>query len=106
MACGKVYAGALAPEAMRFRLITGESGLDLSLALSATLTVARPDKSLATWQWLAVDFTSATSDEIVLQRLFVDGDVPHAGEYRVKTVLVFPDGARRLPPAIFKVDIY
>ena len=102
----KVRAGALAPEAFRVYVRTGNSGIDLTTVTGVTLQVRNPNGVEVEWAGTvaAGPFPPAvTPTDLWIVHPYAAGDVDVLGRYAVYAVLSIPGGAVRSVPSPFQV---
>lgn len=90
-----VYQGALAPEAITVDITPGDSDLDLSGVVSATLEVYRSGALEDTWSCALSNQTEST---VTLTYAFSAGDTDDTGTITLLPKLVAPGGTYRCNP--------
>lgn len=78
-----------------------DSTVDMTTCTGASVSVARPNGTSATW---AFTVASATASAVVLRHVVADGDCPVIGSYRCRPTLDFPDGTRRWASFVLTVE--
>ena len=86
------HAGAVAPEAFRLTICTGDSGVDLATVTAVSVKLLPRNGATKTW---AMSIESQTADTMVAVREFSAGDIPKQEIYTVTTSLTVPGGVRR-----------
>lgn len=84
------YVGAVAPEAMLCRMVSGQSGLDLTTATGGSFRVKKPDGTIVTW---SATLSAATATSVLMTYLYQAGDLDLAGKYIVVPKLAFVSGS-------------
>jgi hypothetical protein len=98
-----LFVGAAAPESFQIKIVAGDSGLDLSTVISATLLAVHANGVQSVWSPVTIVQKIATC--LVLQYVFsVAGtDLVKCETISVVPRLVFPDGMRRAVPICLRV---
>ena len=98
-----LFVGAAAPESFQLKVISGDSGLDLSTVISVDFLVVHANGNQVVWQ--PVTILEQTSKCLVLRYVFAaDGsDLVKCEKITIVPRLTFPDGMRRAMPVCIEV---
>lgn len=89
----KVYSGGVAPETLVAIGTAGSSGVDLTTVTAASISVKRPDGTLATW---ACAILAATISTITVSHDFGAGETSQLGTYGMVLRCTVPAGTVRI----------
>lgn len=96
-----IYAGAVAPEAVRVKVTQGDAGIDLTTATAVDMVVRRADGGIVTWASTIV--AGATPTQLIAEHVLVAGDADLVGTYVVVVRLTVPGGTIRSVPRALPV---
>lgn len=88
----RVLSGAVAPEAVQGVVVAGISGVDLTTATAAQISVQLPDGTEAFW---SASIQSATTTTIVLLHTFSAPETVQLGLYPAVAHVTVPGGVVR-----------
>lgn len=96
-----VYQGAVAPEAIRIKVLQGSSGIDLTTVTAAAFQVRQPSGAVLTWA--AAIQVGATATQLTAVHTFILADTEQLGRHVIQAKLTVPAGIVRSVPATFQV---
>lgn len=104
----EVYQSTVSPAVGRITVDAGDTGKDMTTAISVLFKVQGPDGLEATWSPCSIDRGQTTATVLVVDILFpgAPGYVPVVGDYSAVAVVTFSDGDYRSTPLLVAVRPY